>query len=48
MKGMHHPDLLTARLIYKMLNFAFAESVPSYPRLAGLEQDERQEAMGYH
>lgn len=32
-KGLHHPDLLTARLIYKMLNVAFAETVPEYPNL---------------
>ncbi len=33
-EGVSHPDLLTARLIYKMLNYAFAEKVPEYPRLA--------------
>lgn len=33
MEGMHHPDILTARLIYKMLNFAFAGKLPSYPRI---------------
>ena len=31
--GFSHPDILTARLIYKMLNFAFAEHVPEYPRI---------------
>lgn len=34
-KGVTHPDILTARLIYKMLNIAFAETLPEYPRLAG-------------
>lgn len=29
--GTTHPDILTARLVYKMLNYAFAESVPEYP-----------------
>lgn len=33
MKGLSHPDLLTARLLYKMLNVAFAEKTPAYPRL---------------
>jgi agmatinase len=33
MKGLHHPDILTARLLYKMLNMAFAERVPEYPSL---------------
>jgi agmatinase len=33
MKGLSHPDLLTARLIYKILNFAFADHLPAYPRL---------------
>lgn len=32
-KKVSHPDLLTARLVYKMLNYAFAEQVPEYPRL---------------
>jgi agmatinase len=32
-KGVTHPDILTARLIYKILNIAFAETMPSYPRL---------------
>ncbi len=36
-KGLTHPDLLTARLVYKMLNYAFAERVPAYPRLDALE-----------
>lgn len=34
-KGTHHPDILTARLIYKMLNVAFAEQIPDYPRIQG-------------
>lgn len=33
-KGVTHPDLLTARLLYKMLNIAFAESLPAYPILS--------------
>lgn len=32
-EGLSHPDILTARLIYKILNIAFAESIPPYPRL---------------
>lgn len=32
-KGVHHPDLLTARLLYKMLNIAFAENLPAYPAI---------------
>jgi hypothetical protein len=36
-KGVSHPDLLAARLVYKMLNFAFAGSVPAYPRLDALD-----------
>lgn len=36
MKGLSHPNLLTARLVYKMLNYAFAERVPEYPRLTAL------------
>lgn len=32
-EGLSHPDILTARLIYKMLNFAFAERIPDYPRI---------------
>lgn len=32
-KGISHPDILTARLIYKMLNVAFAGKTPSYPRI---------------
>lgn len=32
-KGVTHPDILTARLIYKMLNIAMAERLPEYPRL---------------
>lgn len=43
MKGLDHPNLLTARLIYKMLNFAFAEHVPAYPRL---EQEIGSTAIG--
>lgn len=30
-KGVTHPDLLTARLLYKMLNIAFADRLPAYP-----------------
>jgi agmatinase len=33
-KGVSHPDILTARLLYKMLNIAFAERLPEYPRLS--------------
>lgn len=33
--GVTHPDILTARLIYKMLNIAFATTMPEYPRLNG-------------
>lgn len=36
MKGLSHPNLLSARLVYKMLNYAFAERVPDYPRLNAL------------
>jgi agmatinase len=32
-KGVAHPDLLAARLLYKMLNIAFAESLPTYPAI---------------
>jgi agmatinase len=33
-EGVSHPDILTARLLYKMLNIAFAgENVPEYPFL---------------
>lgn len=35
-KGVPHPDLMTARLIYKILNYALATTVPPYPRLAAL------------
>jgi agmatinase len=38
MKGLHHPDILTARLLYKILNVAFATHVPAYPRLEALEE----------
>ncbi len=31
LKGLSHPDILTARLIYKILNLAFAETLPAYP-----------------
>lgn len=34
MTSLSHPDILTARLVYKILNFAMAERVPEYPRLA--------------
>lgn len=33
MENLYHPDILTARLVYKMLNFAFAERIPDYPRI---------------
>ena len=33
-KGVTHPDILAARLLYKMLNIAFAETLPEYPLLA--------------
>lgn len=32
-RGVSHPDILTARLVYKLLNFAFAEAVPNYPMI---------------
>ncbi|MCB0711063.1 MAG: agmatinase [Ignavibacteriae bacterium] len=32
-EGISHPDILTARLIYKMLNFAFADYLPEYPKI---------------
>lgn len=32
-EDLSHPDVLAARLIYKILNIAFAESLPPYPRL---------------
>lgn len=32
-----HPDLLTARLVYRMLNYAFAEKAPACPRLDALD-----------
>lgn len=32
-KGVTHPDILAARLIYKILNIAMAERLPEYPRL---------------
>ncbi|MGE3799555.1 MAG: agmatinase [Candidatus Kapaibacterium sp.] len=32
-EGISHPDILTARLIYKMLNFAFADHLPEYPKI---------------
>ena len=35
-EGVSHPDILTARLLYKMLNIAFAgEKRPEYPFLEG-------------
>lgn len=34
-KGVSHPDILTARLVYKILNIAMAEQMPAYPRLEG-------------
>jgi agmatinase len=34
MPSLSHPDLLTARLVYKLLNVALAERVPEYPHLA--------------
>jgi len=36
-RGVSHPNLLAARLVYKMLNYAFAGQVPEYPRLKGME-----------
>lgn len=39
-KGVSHPNLLTARLVYKMLNYAFAESIPAYPRLDRLVEEQ--------
>jgi agmatinase len=39
-KGISHPNLLTARLVYKMLNYAFAESLPPYPRLERLAEEQ--------
>ncbi len=39
-EGISHPDILTARLIYKMLNFAFADHVPEYPRIRVERVDE--------
>lgn len=41
MQNLHHPDILTARLIYKMLNFAFAEKVPHYPRIRTVKSGRR-------
>jgi len=38
MKGLAHPNLLTARLVYKILNYAFAETIPAYPRLDRLAE----------
>jgi agmatinase len=38
--GLTHPDILTARLVYKILNLAFAERLPEYPRLAGLDRSQ--------
>lgn len=38
-KKVSHPDLLTARLIYKMLNYAFAEQVPEYPKLRKIHNE---------
>ena len=32
-EGLPHPDLLVARLIYKILNLAFATTLPAYPRI---------------
>lgn len=32
-QGVAHPDLLTARLLYKMLNIAFADRLPAYPAI---------------
>jgi agmatinase len=43
-KGVSHPDLLAARLVYKMLNIAHAEELPasSYPRLSAvMSRDDR-------
>lgn len=33
-KDVAHPDILAARLVYKILNIALAERMPAYPRLA--------------
>ncbi len=53
MKGLSHPNLLTARLVYKILNYAFAETVPAYPRLdrlaeqsSGVKEPRRKGAAG--
>lgn len=32
-ENLAHPDVLAARLIYKILNIALAESLPPYPRI---------------
>lgn len=32
-EGVTHPDILVARLVYKILNIAFAETLPAYPRI---------------
>ncbi len=32
-ENLVHPDLLTARLIYKILNIAFADTLPPYPKI---------------
>lgn len=34
-KGLAHPDILAARLVYKMLNIAFATTLPPYPFIEG-------------
>ena len=39
-KGVSHPNRLAARLVYKMLNDAFAESIPAYPRLDRLAEEQ--------
>jgi len=33
-KGLSHPDVTAARLLYKMLNLAFTETLPTYPAIA--------------
>jgi|GEM_PF-128514 len=43
--GISHPDILTARLIYKLLNMAFAgKNLPEYPLLASTAEENEEEA----
>ncbi|MCX7930528.1 MAG: agmatinase [Chlorobi bacterium] len=37
-KKLHHPDLLTARLVYKLLNFAFSHERPTTRRRSARER----------